>query len=174
MCCILCKQKCFVLAQKAAKEVTFVLLFQRGAELLAFWGMMGAKKGCIGMKTNRWITSWHVVCFLISRWQPTVLWPMGDDDFLRWTSGAFFCTRESISWAESICPAPSLYPSPFVLLWVINENEEARRSEEPLISLDLLWIINLWPCVIYSTLVTCFSHNFLHKEIPSHISYWVL
>ena len=90
MCCTLCKQKCFVLAQKAAKEVTFVLFFQRGAELLAFWGMMGAKKGCIGMKTYRWITSWHVVCFLISRWQPTVFWPMGDDDFLRWTSGAFF------------------------------------------------------------------------------------
>ena len=174
MCCILCKQKCFVLAQKAVKEVTFVLLFQRGAELLAFGGMIRAKKGCIGIKTNRWITSWHVVWFLISRCQPTVFWPMGDDDFLRWTSGAFFCTRESISWAESICPAPSLYPSPFVLLWVINENEEAIRSEEPLISLDLLWIINLWPCVIYSTLVRCFSQNFLHKEIPSHISYGVL
>ena len=29
MCCIRCKQKCFVLAQKAVKEVTFVLLFQR-------------------------------------------------------------------------------------------------------------------------------------------------
>ena len=165
MCCILCKQKCFVLAQKAAKELTFVLLFQRGAELLAFWGMMvGAKKGCIGMETNRWITSWHIVCFLISRWQPTVFWPMGDDDFLRWTSGAFFWTRESTSWAK-FCTL-----TPFVLLWVINENEEAIRSEEPLISLDLLWIINLWPCVIYITLVRCFSHNFLHKEIPSHIS----
>ena len=106
--------------------------------------MMRAKKGCIGMKTNRWITSWHVVWFLISRWQPTVFWPMGDDDFLRWTSGAFFYKRESIFWAESICPPPA-----FVPLWVINENEEAIRSEEPLISLDLLWIRNLWPCVIY-------------------------
>ena len=57
MCSILCKQKCFVLAQKAVKEVTFVLLFQRGAELLAFGGMIRAKKGCIGIKTNRWITS---------------------------------------------------------------------------------------------------------------------
>ena len=127
---------------------------------------MRAKKGCIGRKTNRWITSWHVVWFLISRWQPTVFWPMGDDDFLRWTSGAFFYKRESIFWAESICPPPA-----FVPLWVINENEEAIRSEEPLISLDLLWIRNLWGCVIYITLVTCSSHNFLHKEIPSHISY---
>ena len=127
------------------KSHLFSCFRERGAELLAFGGMMmGAKKGCIGMKTNRWITSWHVVCFLISRWQPTVFWPMGDDDFLRWTSGAFFYTRESTFWAESIYPPP-----PFVPLWVINENEEAIRSEEPLISLDLLWIRNLWPRVIY-------------------------
>ena len=88
------------------KSNLFSCFRERGAELLAFVGMMIAKKECIGMKTNRWITSWHVVWFLISRWQPTVFWPMGDDDFLRWTSGVFFCTRESISWAESICPLP--------------------------------------------------------------------
>ena len=103
------------------KSHLFSCFRERGAELLAFGGMMIAKKGCIGMKTNRWITSWHVVWFLISRWQPTVFWPMGDDDFLRWTSGVFFCTRESISWAESICPLP-LPPNAWRHLWTIPKS----------------------------------------------------
>ena len=79
----------------------------------------------------------------------------------------FFAQENQFLEQNQFAPLPPFVP----LVWVINENEEAIRSGEPLISLDLLWIKNLEPCVIYITLVTCFSHNFLHKEIPSHISY---
>ena len=165
MCCIRCKQKCFVLAQKPVKEVTFVLLFQRERGWTScLWRNDDCQEG----------VHWQEDQPLDHQLTRRVLLnlSLATDRLLtdgRWW--LFTMDFRCLFLHKRINFLSRINLPPFVPLWVINENEEAIRSEEPLISLDLLWIRNLWPCVIYITLVTCFSHNFLHKEIPSHISY---
>ena len=151
MCCIRCKQKCFVLAQKAVKEVTFVLLFQRERGWAScLWRNDEGQEG----------VHWHEDQPLDHQLTRRVVLnlSLATDRLLtdgRWWlfTMDFRCLflLKIINFLSTI----NLPPTPFVPLWVINENEEAIRSEEPLISLDLLWIRNLWPCVIYILYHNC-------------------